>query len=220
MKEQKNNTTIIFHYIWCDILKELINNQKFYKNVNHYLYLNARKQNQYNVFLIYYQIFTKLLLTNNNIKYNVNKFLNKFNHKYIGIQIRKGNAELKEKPLIDVEDIHIMLSIANKSLLYKKWYVTGDSQRIKLYLSRMYDQIFIYSTNQTKHYAKYPKDYNVIIEHEILSKSNMIIISKSTYGLTAILKSGLLLHTEKHLCYEIKNKRIFNVYNEFNNFHK
>lgn len=46
-----------------------------------------------------------------------------------------------------------------------------------------------------------------------------MIISKSTYGLTALLKSGLLLNSNKKLCFEIKHGSIYNVYNEFSRFH-
>lgn len=214
------NYTISFHYIWCDILMEFINNKLFYKHLKQYVFLNKRKEKQFNVFYIYYHIFTKILITNHYITNNVNVFLKKYSYKYIGMQIRVGNEDLKEVKFSDINDIYMMLRIAKESNQYKKWFVTGDSQRIKQNLSIVYKQIFLYSTNLTKHYAKNPKDFNIIVEHEILSKSSLLIISRSTFGLSALLKSGLLLKTNEVLCYVIKKRHIYNVYNEFISFHK
>lgn len=171
------------------------------------------------VYEIYYLIFTKILVINHCISNTVNSFLKNNNYKYIGIQIRVGNEDLNEKQFCDINDIYMMPKLANKSHIYKKWFLTGDSRRIKLNFSKTYKQIFTYSRNITKHYAKNLKDANIIIEHEILSKSSLLIISRSTYGLTALLKSGLLLKSNKVICYLIKRRQIYNVYYEFNTFH-
>lgn len=219
IKRIKENISILFDFIWCDILVKLIDNKIFYKNAKKYLFVNENKENRYNIFLIYYQIYTKLLITNRYISQKVYTFLNKHSKKYIALQIRVGNEDLKESLQFDSYDMDLMIRLAKKSIKYNKWFLTGDSQRLKQNLSKKFIQIFLYTRNITKHYNNNRKDFNIIIEHEILSKASLFIISKSTYGLTAVLKSGLLLKSNKELCYEIKRSHINNIYNHFDKFH-
>lgn len=158
-----------------------------------------------------------MLIVNKKITKCINDFTNSFhNINYIGIQIRLGNADLNEKQFSDLKDLDIMLEIAKKQRQIKKWFVTGDSYKLKIELQKMQNKIVLFSKNKTKHYNYNRKDYSTIIEHEILSKSVFIIISKSTYGLTALLKSGLLLKNE-NLGYMIKKRNLYNVKLNFKN---
>lgn len=206
---------IYFNYIWCDILVELISNNIFYKKVKKYIpkkYMNKKFKI---VFFIYHQIFNHILIVNKNIIRHVNHFIKCFNSKYyIGIQIRVGNAELKEKQFSDQNDVNLMLNIASQHTEYKKWFLTGGSYKLKIKLSKKYNRIIIFSKNKTLHYNNHKKDTSAIVENEILSKSKFIIISQSTYGLVALLKSGLLLKEIKNLSFLIKKGKIFNV-NEY-----
>lgn len=207
---------IFFDYIWCDVLVELMNSKSFYNKMK-FIFTNYKeKEKSYIIFYLYHQIFTKVLKVNNNIMKQVNNFISKFHNSYIGIQIRVGNADLKEKQFCTSTDIDIMLEFAKRNKNYKKWFVTGDSYKLKNKLKRIYKRIILFSKNITKHYAKNTKDSITILEHEILSKSNFIIISASTYGFTALLKSGLLLKKED-LGYEIKKGRIYNTKINFKN---
>lgn len=151
-----------------------------------------------------------MLIINKNVFKYVNDFVRKFHHSYIGIQIRIGNADLNEKQFSNSTDVDMMLEIAKKKKLYRKWFITGDSYKLKMKLKRKYKNIILYTKNKTKHYANNRKDTSIIIEHEILCQSNFIIISESTYGLTALLKSGILLEDES-MGYEIKKGIIYDV---------
>lgn len=209
-----------FNYIWCDILFEIINDNLFQEKVNYYFKKYNSKSKMYDIFFIYYKIFNELVMLNKNIERNINSILHKSNFiPYIGIQIRIGNEDLKERQFSYSNDTDLMIRLAKKYVKYKKWFLTGDSQRLKLKLSKIYKQIFVYTTNITKHYAYNKKDFTIIIEHEILSKSSMLFISKSSYGLTAALKSGLLINSNDILCYEIKNGKLYKTANEFYRFY-
>lgn len=212
--EDKN---IFFEYIWCDLLVELFDNKVYYNKIIKYISHYDIKSNSYMIFYIYHQIFTKILKINKNIINKVNKFVNTLHKKgYIGIQMRVGNADLNEKQYSDNKDIELMLNIAKRNSYYKIWFITGDSIKLKKELKRKYSEICLYSKNKTNHYKNNKKDSSIVIEHEILSKSNMIIISESTYGLTALLKSGIMLNNG-YLGYEIKKGRIYNVKSNFKN---
>lgn len=218
LEEIRQDKHIYFQYIWCDLLVEMININIFYKRVRYYIpkqYLSKKYQI---IFYIYHQIFSKMLIVNMNIVRQVNKFISSFKlNKYIGIQIRVGNADLNEKQFSDIKDIEIMLNIASKQLKYKKWFLTGDSCLLKLKLSKMYKKIITFSYNKTNHYANHKRDSSIIVEHEILSRSSFLIISQSTYGLVAILKSGLLLNEVGSISFVIKRGRITNILKYFRN---
>lgn len=155
-----------------------------------------------------------MLIVNIKIKKNVNRFIHSFKSiNFLGIQIRAGNDDLHERKISDEKDIEIMLNIAKSNKEYKIWYLTGDSQQYKRKLCKEYRKIKIYSNNKAKHYAKYTTDFTIIIEHEILSKSKFIIISKSTYGLTAFLKSGLLLYSRNNNSYIVSNRTSYKIMN-------
>lgn len=188
----------------------------FYNKIKLYASIHKEKTDLYIIFYIYHQIFTKMLNVNKNISKDVKLFLSKSHESFIGIQIRIGNADLNEKQFSNSTDVDIMLRIAKKNKQYKKWFVTGDSFKLKRKLNKKYKNIFLFTKNKTKHYANNKKDSSIIIEHEILSKSNLIIISESTFGLTALLKSGILL---KDNCtgYEIKKGITYDVKLNFRN---
>lgn len=206
---QKNN--IIFDYILCDLLVEIIKNKKFKGKLKYYIKGIEENNEIYNVFLIYYMIFNKLLKVNKVIKEKISQFTNTFkNNHFTGIQIRVGNDDLHEKKFSDEKDVEVMIKLAKRSKYYKIWYLTGDSQRLKTILVKEYKNIIIYSRNITKHYAKNTNDNTIVIEHEILSKSSSIIISKSTYGLTASLKSGLLL-SNRNINYIVNNRSTYDI---------
>lgn len=212
----QNQRNISFNYIWCDILIELFHDNLFKRNMKRYILKYESKNRMNDIFSIYYKIFTDIIIINKCISNQVTYFLKKYyNTPYIGIQIRVGNEDLKERQFSNKTDIDMMIILANKFVKYKKWFITGDSQRLKLKLSKMYKNIFLYNSNITKHYAKYPKDSTIIIEHEILSKSKFLIISRSSYGLTSVLKSGLLLNSKNNDCFEIKKGNIYKFYEEF-----
>lgn len=160
-----------------------------------------------------------MLLINKYIRSRVNRFIRSFMLiPFVGIQIRVGNDDLNETKFLNASDVNLMMNIASNQNKYMKWYITGDSHIIKKKLCRRYKNIVVYSKNKTKHYAKHTTDISIVIEHEILSKSIFMIISKSTFGLTAVLKSGLMLNSKKSLCYEIKNGNIYNIKTYFNSF--
>lgn len=199
-----NLNNILFDYIWCDLLVEMIKSERFIKNVKNYITNIENNKKYYIIFYIYYQIYNKLLIVNIYINEKVNRFIKSlYSYPFTGIQIRVGNDDLHERKFSDETDIDIMINLAKKSNEYKIWYVTGDSQRYKYKLFKKYKNVIIYTLNKTKHYDKHKTDYNIIIEHEILSKSKYLLISKSTYGITALLKSGLLL-------YNIRNSYLIN----------
>lgn len=204
-------------YIWCDLLQEITKNNIFKKRINKYLFTYKRNY-LFNIFYIYYVIFSKIININNNIRNKVELFLkNRKLVKYSGIQIRMGNGDLKEKQNMNSSDLITIVNMIKNNKRYSKWYVTGDSKEIKVKLAKIFKNIYLFSTNITKHYIENMKDYSIIVEHEILSKSNFFIISRSTYGLTALLKSGILLLKE-NLSYEIKNGKSYNIKDEFFNY--
>lgn len=205
--------------MWCDLLYEIINDNSFHQSIKYFIELNS-KSRMHDIFYIYYKIFNEILIVNKHIERNINNIL--YSSRcipYIGIQIRVGNEDLKEKQFSNDNDTDMMVGLAKKYVKYKRWFLTGDSQRLKIKLIKIYKQIFVYTTNLTKHYASNKKDVSIIIEHEILSKSKMLFISKSSYGLTAVLKSGLLLNSDDILCYVIKNGRVYRIVDEFYNFY-
>lgn len=207
------NSSIYFHYIWCDLLVTIINNKIFQKNVKNYINHYDINNKQYTVFYIYHKIFNKMLIVNNIIKRQVNRFLNSIKIKsFIGIQIRVGNDELHERQILGERDVKIMVNIAKRFKKYKIWYLTGDSIKYKLALCKEYKNIIVYSYNKTKHYDKFRKDFTIIIEHEILSKASFLIVSKSTYGKTALLKSGLAITNLSNI---IINGKINDVKKEY-----
>lgn len=206
---------IYFHYIWCDILVELISNRMFYRKIKNYIpkeYINEKLKI---IFFIYHQIFNQILIVNNNIIKHVNKFNKYYNNKYIGIQIRVGNADLNEKQFSDSNDVNLMLNISSQHLEYGKWFLTCDSLKLKIKLNKEYSKIIFFSKNKTLHYNNHKTDSSVIIENEILSKSSFLIISQSTYGLVALLKSGLLLKESENFSFIIKKGKIYNVNKHF-----
>lgn len=181
--------------------------------------VKQNSESYFNLFNIYYNIFTKLLVVKKYIENSVNKYLKHNNiYSYIGLQIRIGNEDLKEKRISNTTDIDVMIEVAKKCG-YKKWYLTGDSKKIKIKLKNRYNQIFLYNTNITNHYNHNKRDYSIVIEHELLSRSNKLLISKSTYGLTALLKSGLLI-LEENNSFEVKDGKVFNIRNCFFKFHE
>lgn len=210
-----------FDIIWCDLLYEMINNSKFKRNIHQYIYRNKRINSINYIFYIYYIIFTKVVVVNKHITNSVLNFQKSHNYyQYYGMQIRVGNEDLKEKQFLFENDTDMLLKIIKSNNKYKKWFLTGDSQQLKLNFSKTYPNIFVYTTHKAKHYAFNKKDSTIIIEHELLSKSNQLYISKSTFGLTAALKSGLLINTNHNLCYEIKNGKLYNIQDEFTRFVK
>lgn len=189
----------------------MIKHNKFKRRLNYYIKDIKEKNEIYNVFFIYYQIFNKLLKVNSVIKKKISQFGNIFNNNHFtGIQIRVGNDDLHEKKFSDEKDVEIMIKLAKNSKYNKIWYLTGDSQRLKTILVKKYKNIIIYSHNVTKHYAKNTNDDTIVIEHEILAKSSLIIMSKSTYGLTASLKSGLLF-SNRNINYIVNNRSIYDI---------
>lgn len=200
---------ILFDFIWCDLMAEMIKSNIFKNRIKKYFAESDINHTTTTIFNLYYHIFSKLLVLNSNIKVKVSRFIKSiYSIPYIGIQIRVGNDDLNEIKFADEKDIDIMINLAKNCSKYAIWYITGDSQKYKNKLYKEYKNIILYSRNKTKHYAKYTKDFTVIIEHEILSKSKILIISKSTYGFTALLKSGLLLSKNKKKCYIINNRYI------------
>lgn len=213
IKRLINVDNIIFDCLWCDLLVEMIKNEEFKRKIKQYITHIDIKWNFNTIFNIYYQIFSKLLIVNNFINRRVNQFINYKNYyPYTGIQIRVGNDDLHEPKFSDERDVKIMINLAGRSNKYNIWYLTGDSQRYKYKLRKKYKNIIMYSLNKSTHYDKHKTDYNIIIEHEILSKSKFLIISKSTFGITASLKSGLLLYNEKN-CFLINNKTAYDLKN-------
>lgn len=199
----------------------MINSTKFNYRVKKYIKLYESKYSMKNVFYIYYKILNEVLIINEVIKKNVYKFIKKYNGiSFIGIQIRVGNDDLREKQYMNSSDVDVMINLAKKNFKYKKWFLTADSQKLRIKLSKKYEKIITYSTNITLHYERSKKDSTIIIENEILSKSKLLIISKSTYGLIALLKSGLLLNDENNLAYEIKQGYSYNIPYYFNQFMK
>lgn len=218
LNQIKKNKHIYFQYIWCDLLVGLIREKLFYNKMKYFIPKQYIKKEHQMIFYIYHYIFNKILMVNRNIRINVDRFINNLNSKrFIGIQIRVGNADLNEKQYTNSYDINLMMKIACKNEKYKKWFLTGDSYKLKINLCRMYDRIIIYSKNKTLHYASHKKDSSVIIEHEILSRSKLLIISQSTYGLVALLKSGLLLQDKENISYEIKKGRVYDMKENFKN---
>lgn len=212
------NNKILFDYIWCDLLVEMMKSRIFKKNLKKYYLDNTHDENNI-IFYLYYQIFTKLLILNSNVKAKVNSFMNNFKSKpFIGIQLRVGNDDLHEYKRTGLQDIEIMINIAKNNRKYKFWYLTGDSQKYKNKLYKEYKNVIVYSRNKTKHYERFTKDATIIIEHEILSKSNFLIISKSTYSFTALLKSGLLLSNRKMYSYVIYNRSAYDLKKYFTFF--
>lgn len=210
----------MFSNLWCDLLVEIINHSKFRRNIKNYMLLDNNKNKMIDIFYIYYVIFNKILIVNDYITKDVNSFLKKYNcNLFCGIQIRVGNEDLKEKQYLYKNDTDLIVEMIKKNKKQKKCFLTGDSQRLKLQLSKMYKHIFVYTTNKTNHYKKNKKDSTIIIEHEILTKSHYFIISQSSYGLTAVLKSGLLTNSNEGLCFEIKKGRLYNILDEFKSFY-
>lgn len=192
---------------------DIINNKKFHNNAKNYFNFFDIKNRVFTVFKIYYQIFNKMLIVNKLIKKQVYKFLKYFStNSFIGIQIRAGNDELNEKKRIDARDVDIMVNMAKKYKKYKIWYLTGDSIKYKQILCRTFNNIVVYTNNRTNHYDKFKKDNRIIIEHEILSKAKFLIVSRSTFGKTALLKSGLAL---ANLTYVVTNGSVFDAQNEY-----
>lgn len=217
--EVKRIKNIYFSYIWCDVLLPLISNNTFNRKINKLILASNKNDRIFNFFYIYNYIFTKLLIVKRDIKNKVNSYITKFNRNFIGLQMRLGNHDLKEKQFSNFNDTRLIIREAKKCKKYKRWFLTGDSQILKNKLSKIYKNIFLYTTNITKHYAKYKSDSSIIIEHEILSKSKFMIISRSTFGLTALLKSKLLLDKSSHNCLEITNGMIYEITNNFSNFY-
>lgn len=125
------------NYIWCDLLVEIIKNKKFKGKLKYYIKGIEENNEIYNVFLIYYMIFNKLLKVNKVIKEKISQFTNTFNNnQFTGIQIRVGNDDLHEKKFSDEKDVEVMIKLAKRSKYYKIWYLTGDSQRFQTILSK------------------------------------------------------------------------------------
>lgn len=203
---------IYFDYIPCDLVAITIKNENFRKSLKKYIKGRKINKNIDTVFYIYYQIFSKLLILNTKLKKKVKSFISILkNYPFIGIQIRLGNDELQEEKRSDEKDVELMINLAKKYKKYKMWYLTGDSQKLKKKLCQIYNNIIVYSLNKTKHYAKYTKDFSIIIEHEILSQSSVLIVSKSTYGFTASLKSGLLLNNGNKNIYVVNNSSFYDI---------
>lgn len=215
----KSGYNISFNYIWCDLLYETIERSYYFKFIKKYIDLKGHVSKMINIYQIYYLIFSNFLIVNKKVNDIVKNYLYKNKiFSYVSLQIRLGNEDLKEHRMSNFSDIKEMIEIAKKCK-YKKWYVTGDSIRKKLYLKCLYKQIFLYSTDYTRHYKNNRKNYTIVVEHEILSRSKVMIISPSTYGLTALLKSGLLL-SSKDLSYVVKGGKAYNMKNEFSSFHQ
>lgn len=212
---------LLFNNLWCDLLVEIVNHARFRKSIKNYILIDNNMNKMFDIFYIYYIIFTKILIVNKHITKYVNLFLKKYNYNsFSGLQIRVGNEDLKEKQYLYKNDTDIIIKILKKNNKQKKWFITGDSQRLKLQLCKICKNIIVYTTNITNHYKKNKKDSTIIIEHEILTKSQYFIISKSSYGLTAVLKSGLLTNSYEDLCFEIKKGRLYNIVDEFNSFYE
>lgn len=170
------------------------------------------------IYYLYFYIFNKLLLLHGSVNMKVKKFI-KFHNQFIGIQMRIGNSDLREGRVSTNSDVDLMIHLALKNFSNIKWFITGDSINLKRNLKKLYKNVIIYSANKTKHFNKYPNDPSIVIEHEILSKSSLFLISRSTYGLTSLLKSGRLLDYKTRKCFEIKKGKIYNIQDEFINFH-
>lgn len=207
------DNNILFDYIWCDLLVQITQSEIFKRNIKRFLINTDINNKTYTIFNIYYQIFSKLLIINNNIKEKVSRFIDNFNiNPSIGIQIRAGE-DVNERQFCDEKDVQMMINIAKRNSKYKKWFITGDSLKYKNKLCKEYKNVILYSQNKTKHYAHFAKDDTIIIEHEILSRTNILIISKSTYGFTALLKSGILLSGNNINSYIVNNKFAYDVKN-------
>lgn len=165
------------------------------------------------------------MLVKKDISLYVNKYLSRIGKEpFAGVQIRVGNDDLREKEFSKSCDIELIINTLISSFKHLKWFVTGDSQKIKLELCRKFKQVNIFSKEKAAHYEKFKRDINIIIEHEILSKATILIISKSTFGLTALLKSGVLHKKYSNASYEVTNNKTYSVKKYFryltSTFHK
>lgn len=218
LKNLKIEEKLYFSYFWCDLIYDLMDIEKFKLNVHKYIPNIKIKEKLYNVFYIYHYILNTILFVNKNIESDVKKFVDKYKHNpYVGVQIRVGNEDIGEQAFSDKNDIEVMTCLLNKTFKNKLWFVTGDSQKTKLKLCETYKNVFVYSKEKAKHYERSKRDLSIIIEHEILSKSSFMVISKSTFGLTALLKSGIFLNSHKNSSYEITRCKAYDVKNNFRN---
>lgn len=217
LKNMKNKENIaIFGYIWCDLIYDLIQIPEFKRNSKKYLY-NGKSTNNIDIIAnIYYHILNNLLVVNKVIKKSVNNFFYKFNTKpFVGVQIRVGNDDLKERIFSKENDVELMKVTLEKYYRNLKWFLTTDSQKLKLEFCNKYNNTIAYTKQKANHFDKYRNDATIVIEFEILSKSSYMIISKSTFGFTAFLKSGLLKRRMNNLSFLIANSSIHDLNNEF-----
>lgn len=211
----KKERNMYLDYLWCDLIYDLLDNNRFKKNLEKYVDVEINEKLN-TLFTLYYHIFNNILKVKENILSKSNSFITKLNNQpFVGIQVRVGNEDIREQAFSDKDDIEVMFNLLKEKFFEKTWYVTGDSQKTKKKLCEMKKNVYVYTNEKAKHYERCTTDATIIIEHEILSKSSYMVISKSTYGFTALLKSGIFLRKDYNLSYEITRRNAYDVKSNF-----
>lgn len=134
---------------------------------------------------------TKVIHLKEKWKKEVDKFIKeKIKGSFIAFQIRTGSGDFKDELRLKKDISLKMIKLGNEFDNKKTLFIASDSKYVKQKFVEEYNGRTVYYSTKAKHYDMNKNDYTSIIEHEVLSRANYLVLTRgSSYGYTALFRS-------------------------------